>query len=367
MADRLSISKQILEWAITRAGHSVNSFKSANPRIASWLDGTSLPTIKQLESFSKQVSVPFGYLFLQTPPVEKSPIPFFRGEANGGNLDINTYDTVLALQKRQDWLADYLSDNDFESHAYVGSINNRMPISNIISQIRSLINLPPTWAFVFKTNDHAVNHVTELLEEIGVTVVFNGVVGNNTHRPIDVEECRGFSLVNSMAPFIFVNSADSKTAQLFTLIHEFAHILLGFSAGFGGEDGAQQNEIERFCDRIAAEFLVPEIEFRSNWTSIEKTAKLFKVSQLVIARRAKDLGIISYHDFQVFYARYRTMPMPITRKSGGDYFLMAKKRVGYTFAVHVNNALRSNQITPIEAYRLTGLYGQTYTSFMSRL
>ena len=202
MADRLSISKHILEWAITRAGHSVNTFKNENPRIASWLDGTSMPTIKQLESFSKQVCVPFGYLFLQTPPIETSPIPFFRGEANKGNLDINTYDTVLALQKRQDWLADYLSDNDFESHAYVGSINNRMPISNIVSQIRSLINLPPTWAFVFKTNDQAVNHVTELLEDIGVTVVFNGVVGNNTHRPIDVEECRGFSLVNSIYGYV---------------------------------------------------------------------------------------------------------------------------------------------------------------------
>lgn len=359
----------MLEWAITRAGYSLARYREDHEAVAAWIDGEKKPTLKQLEEFANKLHVPFGFLFLTTPPVEQSPIPFFRGEANNGHLDLNTYDTVLTLQRRQEWLANYLTDNDFEQRTFVGSLHGCTSVNRIENTVRHLLGLDKTWAFPLRGSEQAVNAITEILEELGVIVEFNGVVGNNTHRPINVEECRGFALVNDIAPFIFVNSADSKTAQLFTLIHEFAHLLLGVSSGYGGEDGINENDVERLCDKVAANFLVPEDTLRDNWITIEKTAKKFKVSGLVVARRAQELGIISRDQFQEFYAGYLARPIgdEFRRSGGGDFHLVAKKRIGYTFAVHINNAVRSNKLSQVEAYRLTGLYGQTYSSFMSNL
>lgn len=369
MVERIDISGRILEWAITRAGYFLPRYREDNEIVANWIDGEKKPTFKQLEDFAKKLHVPFGYLFLQEPPVEQSPIPFFRGSANNGHLDLNTYDTVLTLQRRQEWLAGYLNDNDFERRNFVGSMHGCTSVPSIVSAVRTLLHQTETWAFMLRGSEQAVNTLVEIFEELGVIVEFNGVVGNNTHRQINVEECRGFALVNDMAPFIFVNSADSKTAQLFTLIHEFAHLLLGVSSGYGGEDGVEDDAIERLCDKVAANYLVPESSLRANWAGIEKTAKKFKVSGLVIARRAKETGLISNDDFRQFYESYKAQPFfdEIRRSGGGDFNLVAKKRIGYTFAVHIQNAVRTSQLSQIEAYRLTGLYGQTYSNFMSKL
>ena len=367
MAERVDISSNILEWAITRAGYSTHSFCAENKAVASWINGEKKPTLRQLEDFAQKTHVPFGFLFLQAPPHEHSPIPFFRGNANNGHLDLNTYDTVLTLQRRQEWLSNYLQDSDFDKCFFVGSMHGCASVDDLVNKIRQILNFDEAWAFFFKNSEQAVNHLVETLEDLGVIIEFNSVVGNNTHRPIKVEECRGFALVNDFAPFVFVNSADSKTAQLFTLVHEFAHLLLGVSSGYGGENGVNDDDNEYLCDKVAANFLVPETLFRTNWIDIETTAKKFKVSSLVIARRAKEVGIISATEFQSFYTAYINRPIYEKKNRHGDFNLVARKRIGYAFAVHIHNAVKSNKLSQVEAYRLTGLYGQTYTNFMSRL
>ena len=367
MVTRIEIPSNMLEWAIVRAGYSIDQYLKDNADVAAWVLGIKKPTIRQAEELANRLHVPFGLLFLSEPQQESSPIPFFRGEANSGALDINTYETVLSLQRRQAWLSDYLRDNDFEPRSFVGILDPSKTISEILVLVRQILQLHETWAFSMQNNDKAVSHITEIFEDLGIVVVFNGVVGYNTHRPIKVEECRGFSLVDKMAPFIFVNSADSKTAQLFTLIHEFVHLLFGFSSGYGGEGASFGHDIEKVCDNVAAEFLVPTDTLLQNWRGIDRTAKKFKVSPLVIARRALQLKLISKQEFFEFYEDYLMTPIIAKNNGSGDFVRVARKRIGYTFAVHVNNAIKTNQITRIEAYRLTGLYGKTFSNFMSRL
>ena len=111
----------------------------------------------------------------------------------------------------------------------------------------------------------ALSILTQRLEDAGIFLVFNGVVGNNTRRVLLVNECRGFALVNKTAPYIFVNSTDSKYAQVFTLIHEVTHIMLGISAGHAGDGFIGHDIVEDYCDRVAAEFLVPAEIVREVW------------------------------------------------------------------------------------------------------
>ena len=111
-----NIRPEMLVWAFERAGFNEERAVKAFPKLASWLSGEKLPTVNQLQQFAKRFYVPFGYLFLQNRPEETIPFPMFRGEAGEMNrFDLNVYDTVTTIRTRQDWLADYLVENDIET------------------------------------------------------------------------------------------------------------------------------------------------------------------------------------------------------------------------------------------------------------
>jgi Zn-dependent peptidase ImmA (M78 family) len=144
--------------------------------------------------------------------------------------------------------------------------------------------------------------------------IINGIVGNNTHRKLDVEEFRGFALSDEYAPLIFVNGTDAKSAQMFTLAHELAHIWLGESALTDiGPVSRPSQEAEIWCDRAAAEFLVPVRELKTYWREVrqeeapfEAIARRFKVSPIVSGRRAMDLRLVDRETFFAFYQEYIT-------------------------------------------------------------
>lgn len=368
--NRIHLDGERYLWAIQRAGMSLEDYENKHPKtvVSQWISGEKQPTIKQLEDFAKSVNVPFGYLFLPSVPSEAIPIPMFRGKGiDAQKFDLNIYDTVMQIAGRQDWLEEYLVENEIETCTFVSSMSAKNSIQEVVAQLRFILKLDERWAFSLRDANEAVNLLGALIEEQGVFVVYNGVVGNNGHRPISVQDCRGFALVSKWAPYIFVNNSDSKSAQLFTLIHELTHILIGVSAGFGGEHDFEHDYTERFCDQVAAEFLVPSNLLREVWNDdgIASAAKKFKVSELVVARRAHDLGIISSEEYRRFYLAYQQRGISKKKASSGDFYKTSVKRVGRLFAIHVRNAVNTNQLSYIEAYRLTGLHGKTFDQFMT--
>lgn len=366
MIHRIDINPNMISWAIQRAGYDVDVYLQEHPDIAVWYDKEKLPTENQLEAFAKKLHVPYGYLFLDEPPTEEIPIPMFRGEAGNGGFNLNVYDTILSLQRRQEWLADYLTDNEYDICQCVGVISLNTSVKESVAILRDLLGLEEDWAFERRDSADAVNKLTEQIENVGISVSFNSGVENNNRREIPVEECRGFALVNDVVPFIFVNNKDSKTAQLFTLIHETTHILLGTSAGYGGEMEHIHDVTERYCDRVAAAFLVPAALLNKVWNGISTTAKKFKVSELMVARRAHELRLISDEEYRAFYLEYKNRPIPIKKTSSyGDFYATALKRIGHLLAVHINNAVKSRQLDYLQAYRLTGMYGKTYQTFVN--
>ena len=216
-----------------------------------------------------------------------------------------------------------------------------------------------------------IDILTNQIEEAGIIVTFNGIVGTNTRRVIDVNECRGFVLVNNKAPFLFINSADAKAAQMFTLIHELAHVWLGESAGFDNQNLIPANDpVEILCDKVAAEFLVPEIIFMNKWEvtkDFKYLSRIFKVSQIVIARRALDLNLITKTSFLEFYNKYMGdfKFKKDNQGSGGNFYATARKRVSLRFASFVNNAVKENRLLYRDAYKLTNLKGETYNKFIT--
>jgi len=361
---KVEVKKEILLWAWFRAGCDEGIFS----QIENWLSGQKKPTIKQLADFSRKVHLPFGYFFLDEPLEERVPIPYFRTEGKD-KISLNVRDTIKLLQNRQEWLREYLKKSEYKPLNFVGKFRDTNDHKKIVEDIRKTLELPENWASEFKSWRETLEGLCSRIEELDILVVFNSIVGNNPHRHIEVEECRGFILVDEYAPFMFINNKDAKSAQLFTIVHELAHIWIAQSAGFDLRNLLPADDPkEKFCDKVTAEFLVPEKLFNKKWNEFkdfEKLSKFFKVSQIVIARRALDLGKITKSEFFDFYNLYREQEYAQRKQTGGSSFYSTqKKRLSLRFVKFVYQAVKEGKLLYRDAYDLTGLKGKSYQKFM---
>lgn len=368
---------EVLVWACERAGHGVDGFATRFPKLNAWIARDERPTLKQLENFAKATHTPFGYLFLPEPPREHLPIPDFRTTSGprGPSPSSNLLETVYAMQRRQAWLRETLIDGGMAPLTFVGSANLSDAPESIAAEMRRLLRLDDGWANSVSSWQEAVSELRRRTEQLGVMAVVNGVVENNTHRRLDVEEFRGFAMSDPYAPLIFVNGADAKSAQMFTLAHELAHVWLG-SGGLSGFEGlfAQGTDIETWCDKAAAELLVPADALTLRWRNARRQenpfdllAREFKVSPIVAARRALDLRLIGRARFFAFYDDYISSERSVKTGSGGDFYNNQNTRVGQLFAMHVLHAALEGRVGFKEAYDLTGLRGGAFQEYAARL
>jgi len=369
---RVEPNPRVLAWAAERAGADLlNKF----PHFNEWRSGAKKPTLRQLEVFAKAASVPFGYFFLSEPPEEQLPIPHFRtkGQTPGKSPSAHLLETVYLMQRRQAWLREYLIDQRHERLPFVGSESVDRDPRQVALEMRKVLGLNAEWSANLRTWRDALRALQEKAEAAGIVVVTSSVLGNSTRRKLSVEEFRGFVLVDAYAPLVFINGADGRAARMFTLAHELAHIWLGKSAAFDLRIlQPARNKLEDTCNRIAAEFLVPEDSLKDFWPEARKEAnpfqaiaRQFKVSEIVAARRALDLRLITTGDFFAFYDEYerRTREAAASGEEGGNFYATQTMRLGRRFAETVIQAVRERSLLYHEAYRLTGLYGRTFEQF----
>lgn len=380
MVVRVAIKPVLLEWAIKRSGRSMSEIEHKFPKVQQWLAESYQPSLKQLKDFAAFTYTPFGYFFLQAPPKEMLPIPLYRtldSQQEPNEASVNLMDTIQTMQSRQSWLRDYLIERGADPLSFVQSANIHDNVAEVARHIRKTLKLTTDWAAKHTTWTDALNFLRETIEDIGILVVVNGIVGNNTHRKLDPQEFRGFVLVDEYSPLLFINGADGKAAQMFTLAHELAHVFFGYSAAFdlrGSLPSADLIEVK--CDQVAAEFLVPAYEFKVAWDQAEKThsifqhmARKFKVSEIVIARRSLDLAFIDKPAFFSFYERYQAeeRKTKAAQSGGGNFFANQKFRIGKRFAESVILATKEGSLLYSEAYQLTGLRGKTFDEFANSI
>ena len=369
----------MLTWARERSQLALAYFDKRFPRLAQWERGDAKPTFKQLESFAKATHTPFGFLFLAEPPEERLPIPDLRTLAHRpARPSPDLLDTIYAMQRRQDWLREERLEGEADPLEFVGNARlNDEPMA-VGQEMRRTVGLGDGWSSEVPSWEEAVSDLRRRIEGLGVMAVVNGVVGNNTHRKLEVEEFRGFALTDRYAPLIFVNGADAKSAQMFTLAHELAHIWLGSEGeGISGFEGIfpGNDRIEKFCDQAAAEFLVPAQELKERWREVkgtpdpfERVARYFKVSPIVAGRRAMDLRLVNRETFFAFYDAYTKRERQRTKATGGgDFYNNQNTRVGATFATSVIRAAMGGRLSFREAYNLTGLRGGAFQEYAKRL
>lgn len=304
---RVEIPGKMIRWAIERSQKDEAELVRRYPKLPDWERGATHPTLKQLEDFAKATNTPFGFLLLPEPPEEKTPIPDFRTHRGRHipQISPNLRDTIYACQLRQDWYREFVEKNGLERPRFVGSLTVNDSIETSAGKIQEVLGFDVDMRRKLPTWEDALRIFAEKIEEVGVLVMKNGVVGNNTSRKLDPLEFRGFALVDDVAPLIFVNGADTKAAQIFTLAHEFAHVWLGESAiSDSGVQWDPDREVERWCNAAAAELLVPiqrfseELRPHAGLTEeLNRIARVFKVSTLVALRRMKDTGSLTKDEY----------------------------------------------------------------------
>lgn len=361
---KVSVQPELFEWACERAGYGISILTARFPKLEMWLNGEDQPTLKQLESFARATRAPIGYFFLPQPPVERIPIPDYRTIGNElvAFPTPDLLDTVYICQQRQEWYRDYARSMGDPPLPFVGSVRRTDDIVDIADRIRTALGFNIEERRQISTWTDALRRFIEQADEAGVLVMVNGVVGSNNQRKLNPTEFRGFALSDPIAPLVFINGADTKAAQMFTLAHELAHIWLGESAlSDVAPVSAPTNEIEVWCNKVAAELLVPLAAVDREYCrdanlndEMRRLARYFKVSTLVILRRIYDVGGLSREQFGAEYQAELTRLRNVSSAGGGNFYYTTAARTGKRFARSVISAAWEGRSSFTEANHLLG-------------
>lgn len=377
----VNIHPAILSWALSQTSEEKLGTKLLE-NIKHWIDGTKSPTFNQIEDFSKKSHIPLGYFFLQTPPVEQISLLKYRtlDSVELANPSRNLIDTIHEMEMVQEWMINYRKEWNYDTIRVIGSLKDVTNIIIIADNIRNDLGLTIEWYKECVNSSEAFNKVRSLLEECGIVVMMNGVVGKNTHRALDVNEFRAFAMVNEWAPLIFINGADSAGGKLFSLFHEIAHLWVGVNDLYNDRrySASEIKPIEAICNAVAGELMVPNAAFLEKWNNhisvdiyekIKEFAKIFRCSGSVIARRALDNKKINKNVYNqvIEEAIEASLQAKQEKGSGGDYYKVARSKLDGVFVRALCESVKSGRTSFTEAYRLTNTTSKTFFEVASGL
>ena len=367
MVVRVEVPAALLAWARDRSGVPHDDLSRRFPKLSDWETGDASPTLKQLEDFASATHTPVGYFFLSGPPEIPLPLPDFRTRRPEAVREPSPdlLETLFLSEQRQEWYRDYARMSREGPVEFVGSITRETDIVVAAAVMRDALDFgvgerAATWSESFR-------RLADQAEDLGILVMVCGVVGSNTHRQLDPDEFLGFALVDEYAPAVFINGASTKAAQIFTLAHELVHIWLGESALDDSDLGAvsldRENETERWCDQVSAELLVPRDALTQQYRrhaeltgELDRLARIFKVSTLVILRRIRDAGYLDSGEYWSAYETELARVRALTGEtgSGGNFYNTQPVRASKRFARAIITSTLEGQTLYKDALQLLG-------------
>ena len=370
------LNHQMISWARKRADMSADeALNKIHKNYLLWERGEAKPTFKQAQDLANKLHVPFGYFYLSKPPKEKPLAPDLRtvGDVQAEDYSTELKDVISDAVRKQNWYRDYLKDNGHDEIPFIGKFDRNTSPKVIAEDIAKVLHFSTKDREVMGNLDY-LRFLTEESEKVGICVMRNGKVGANTHRILSTDEFRGFALPDPLAPIVFINSADAPPAQIFTLAHEISHLWIG-EKGVSNYDLApngRYSDVEKLCNQVAAELLVPENELFESWNhkntlqnNAENLIRLFKVSSIVIARRALDLNLIEKQEFFDYYKvlQEQWAVKKSKRKPGGHFFnsfpLANSARITHSIVCAVYN----QKILMRDGARLLGVAPSTLNKY----
>lgn len=356
------INPDIISWAIKRSGLAMSDISKKlsikEEKLAEIEKGKASIAFGKAKQFANITDIPFGFLFLnEVPKEDKLALPDLRTiDSKDLSEPSQALKEVIRLnQERVEWYRAYLSELGVEENSYVGSLA-KASVNEMVNFLNEKLN-------VNKTRDY-YRQLVKSIEALGIMVIQDSNLGHHT-KPLDIEEFRGFAIADDIAPLIFINTADSLNAQLFTLIHELAHTLKGES-GVSDNSISSVDPTEQFCNAVAGEFLVSKKEFVAQWNNLDETsldiafdnlAKSFHVSRNVIARRALTLNYIDKQQYESYIYKINEDFLASKKKSdsGPSYYVVKNSKLSSQLSQAVISQTLSGRMLYRDAGYMLGI------------
>ncbi|MBO0457540.1 ImmA/IrrE family metallo-endopeptidase [Enterococcus hulanensis] len=384
MAKGITINPTIIQWAIQSSGKSVLQISQKFSKIDEWASNESELTVNELNKLSKELRIPFGYFFLEKPPVEDVELLKYRTIDNEEHEtpSRDLIDTIKSMETKQSFMREALLEDGFSPLKFIGSATIKDDPKRLAEKIIAELDLVSSWN---RKKNNTFNILRKAISKLGILVMQNGVVGSNNNRPLDISEFRAFVLIDEYVPLIFLNARDGLNARIFSLCHELVHIWLGTSELYNVSTYSNQaflNEnLEKFCNEVAAEMLLPTETLREiyikdidAYSNVKNISNQFSVSDLVICIRIKQKKLVSQKTFDETYTilleemhENLLSKEQNEKKSGGNYYHTQGSRLDSNFVHSVNRKAKEGKILYTEAYDLLGARGKTYDKLVKHM
>ncbi|MEP7309158.1 MAG: XRE family transcriptional regulator [Acidobacteriota bacterium] len=364
--DLAFVNPRVVAWALNKGGVSramlAETLKVSDEQLTSWETRGAHPPFPKAQLLAKTLRIPFGYLFLPSPPSLDLPLPDFRNFDSNYSPTPNLRELLNDVMVKQDWYRDLMRDQKASKLPFVGSFGLEDDVEEVATDIRETLGLTPKFRGLVRDWADHITKLAKAAEQARILVMRSSVVGNVTRLSVSYKEMQGFAIADNMAPLVFVNSGDFKAPQVFTLAHELAHIWIGQS-GIDNPDETKpgKNAVEAFSNRVAAEVLVPEKAFQDEWRdsadgkeNVRNLVREFWVSAFVILRRARDLGKIDASEYRTL-STSAAANVTKAKPGGGDYYRNVSVRMGGRFKDAVLGEVNRGTLTYRDGARLVGV------------
>ena len=373
MADRAFITSKVFKWARESAKMSeeiaASKIAVSIEKLQEWEKGDSYPTIRQAQTLAKAYKRPFALFFLPDIPSDFQPLQDFR-KKGAKELSTSSIFIIREIQQKQAWISETNEENGEDKVSIVGRYSiNDSPVLVAKDMLETLSINPLSY-----TTNNPILEWIDKVESKGVFISRTSFI--HSRLKLDSTELQGFAIADEYAPFVFINSDDWNAPQLFTLVHELAHIWIA-ETGISNDveptikNVRDYNPIELFCNEVAANALMPsdyvlnlESHVFDNSSEVFKMAKNIGVSSFALLVRALNLKVITLNnynrlkaqadqDYKDFLFREEEKKKKAKEKKGGpNYFLLQLNRNSRLFTQTVLDAFRGGIIEPTQASRL---------------
>ena len=364
MGEKLTgVNPKIIQWARERARYSLESvalkFKKDVSVIEKWESGEDFPTYSQLEKLAEIYKRPLALFFFPEPPLEAEEKQEFRTLPDF-EIENLAADTIYALRQAK---AMQLSLQEINNGINPStkkifqdiSVSSRDDLRILAEQIRNYLNVTLEEQLTWNDQETALKKWRSAVEEAGIFIF---------KRSFKQREISGFCLIDIEFPIIYLNNSTEKSRQIFTIFHELAHILLQTNGITKSDDryinslqGANKS-IEIFCNKFAAEFLLPNhvfseiiretiVNVNDNDKIISKISSDYKVSREVVLRKLLDNNLISQKEYTLkvreWYSEQVGKSQDKNKQSGGDYYANQATYLGENYLKLVFNKYYQGQ------------------------
>jgi Zn-dependent peptidase ImmA (M78 family) len=392
-ANLAHINPEIISWALKLRGVTPEQIATSQVKadqLRAWEEKRGLPTHAQADALANKLRIPLLVLFLSSPPDLKVTIPDLRTVSGEPvhNPSLEFFEVINGAQIRQDWYRDAELRSNASPLSYVGKFDIAADVSIVADDIRKTLSVDDQLRQQCDSWKQFLDRFIANAESLGILVFRSAIVGHATKRQLKVGEFRGFVLSDRIAPLIFINDDDAKAAQIFTIAHEVAHIWIGQTGvsdpNIKKRPAELTNAIERFCNRVAAEILVPEADFIARWNknlplaqNLYQLTAYYRVSSLVILIRAHDLAMIQDAEFSskfdAEFDRFRQQDKKdktaaeTKAKRKGNFWASFVIRNSRRFTDMVVRSAREGRSRYTDAASLLGIKPPTLERYLKRL